>query len=113
MASLLFVVMSENPAERAEQLRSQIEYHNRRYYELDEPEISDADFDALVRELQALEEAYPDLRTPDSPTQHVGGGVSALFAEVRHLQPMMSLDNATSPEGPGGVGEAHGALHRG
>jgi DNA ligase (NAD+) len=92
------MAMSEAPTERAEQLRAQIEYHNRRYYELDEPEISDADFDALIRELQALEEEYPDLRTPESPTQKVGGGVSVLFAEARHLQPMMSLDNATTFE---------------
>jgi DNA ligase (NAD+) len=88
--------MSPAPAERAEQLRGQLEHHNRRYYELDDPEISDADYDALVRELQALEEEYPDLRTPDSPTQNVGAGISTLFAEARHLQPMMSLDNATS-----------------
>ncbi|MDQ1421671.1 MAG: ligase [Acidimicrobiaceae bacterium] len=90
--------MSQAPAERVEQLRSQIEHHNRRYYELDDPEISDADYDALIRELQALEEEYPDLMTPESPTQKVGAGVSVLFAEARHLQPMMSLDNATSFE---------------
>ncbi len=86
----------DNPADRAEALRAQIEHHSRRYYELDEPEISDAEFDALIRELSALEEAHPDLRTPDSPTQRVGGGVAALFAPVRHRTPMMSLDNATS-----------------
>jgi DNA ligase (NAD+) len=51
-----------NPAERADELRAQIDYHSRRYYELDEPEISDAEFDALMRELSALEEAHPDLR---------------------------------------------------
>src|SRR5437870_10956740 len=87
-----------DPVHQAEELRSQIEYHNRRYYELDEPEISDAEFDRLMRELQALEEAHPDLRTPDSPTQRVGGAVSTLFAPVRHRQPMMSLDNATSSD---------------
>jgi len=86
------------PVARAEQLRTQIEYHNQRYYEQDDPEISDADYDALIRELQGLEEQYPDLRTPESPTQKVGTGVSDRFAEVRHLQPMMSLDNATSFE---------------
>jgi DNA ligase (NAD+) len=90
--------MSEAPAVRVEELRSIIEYHNRRYYELDDPEISDADYDALIRELQALEEEYPDLRTPESPTQKVGAGVSLLFGAARHLQPMMSLDNATSFE---------------
>jgi DNA ligase (NAD+) len=87
-----------DPVKRAEELRSQIEYHNRRYYELDEPEISDAEFDQLMRELQALEEAHPDLRTPDSPTQRVSGMASTLFAPVRHRLPMMSLDNATSFE---------------
>jgi DNA ligase (NAD+) len=90
------MALSQDPVRRAEELREQIEYHNRRYYELDEPEIADADYDGLMRELLALEEAYPDLRTPDSPTQRVGGGVSTLFAPVRHRQPMMSLDNATS-----------------
>ncbi len=90
------MALSQDPTHRAEELRAQIEYHNRRYHELDEPEISDAEFDGLMRELQALEEAYPDLQTPDSPTRHVGGGVSTLFAPVRHRQPMMSLDNATS-----------------
>ena len=92
------MVMAQQPAERAAQLRSQIEYHNRRYYDLDDPEITDAEYDSLIRELQALEESYPDLRTPESPTQHVGGAPSTLFAEARHLQPMMSLDNATSAE---------------
>ena len=92
------MAMSTEPPQRAEQLRRHIEYHNRRYYELDEPEITDAEYDALVRELQALEEAYPDLRTPDSPTQRVGGVASELFAQARHRQPMMSLDNATSLE---------------
>lgn len=89
---------SQDPVGRAEQLRAEIEHHNRRYYELDEPEIADADYDALVRELQGLEESYPDLRTPASPTQRVGGAPAALFAEARHLQPMMSLDNATTFE---------------
>ena len=58
-----------DPAERVDELRATIRYHNERYYELDEPEISDAEYDALVRELQALEEEHPDLVTPDSPTQ--------------------------------------------
>jgi len=79
-------------------LRGLIEHHSRRYHDLDDPEISDAEFDALVRELRALEEAHPDLVTPDSPTQKVGGSVSAAFSEVRHLMPMMSLDNAFSFE---------------
>ena len=88
----------EATSERAAELRAQIEYHNRRYYALDDPEISDADYDALVRQLQALEEEHPELLTPDSPTQKVGAGFSTTFVEVRHLQPMMSLDNATTIE---------------
>jgi DNA ligase (NAD+) len=88
--------MTQDPAGRAAELREQIEYHNRRYHELDDPEISDAEYDELYRDLQALEESYPDLRTPDSPTQKVGGVATALFAAVRHRQPMMSLDKAFS-----------------
>lgn len=76
------------------ELREQVEYHNRRYHELDAPEIPDATYDELVRRLQDLEAQYPSLLTPDSPTQTVGGGPSATFAPVRHRVPMMSLDNA-------------------
>ncbi len=83
-----------DPAGRIDELRDQIRYHNRRYYELDAPEIPDADFDALVRELQRLESLHPDLITPDSPTQVVSGAPVATFAEVVHRVPMMSLDNA-------------------
>src|SRR2546423_10160556 len=90
--------MADNDLRRVAQLREEIEYHNRRYHELDDPEISDADFDALVRELRALEEAHPELVTPDSPTQLVGGAPSGLFAPVQHRVPMMSLDNAFSFE---------------
>jgi DNA ligase (NAD+) len=89
---------SDNPAERADELRREIEYHNARYFELDEPEITDAAFDALVRELRHVEELHPELITPDSPTQKVGGAASPLFAPVRHRRPMMSLDNAFSYE---------------
>src|SRR3954447_13395512 len=85
-----------DPVARAGELRELIDYHNKRYFELDEPEIADADYDALVRELRAIEEAHPELRTPDSPTQRVGGAVSALFTPVEHRVPMMSLDNAFS-----------------
>ncbi len=87
---------SADPAGRAEELRALIAHHDVRYHQLDEPEISDADYDALVRELAAVEEAHPDLRTPASPTQKVGAAPSALFAPVEHRAPMMSLDNATS-----------------
>ena len=79
---------------RVERLRLDIAHHNERYHTLDDPEISDADYDALVRELRRLEEEHPELVTPDSPTQQVGGAPSATFAPVEHAVPMMSLDNA-------------------
>src|SRR3954452_7343940 len=87
-----------DPAGRSAELREQIEDHNRRYYELDAPEISDADYDLLVRELSVIEEENPEVRTADSPTQQVGSAPSSQFAPVEHLVPMMSLDNAFSFE---------------
>jgi DNA ligase (NAD+) len=78
---------------RAADLRDEIEANNRRYFVDDEPTISDADYDALVRELKAIEAEFPELVTPDSPTQRVGGFASTQFSEVRHRVPMMSLDN--------------------
>src|SRR5437868_1171206 len=83
---------------RVDELRSLIRHHDYRYHVLDQPEIADAEYDALVRELQDLERRFPELLTPDSPTQRVGGRPSELFAPVRHLTPMMSLDNAFSRE---------------
>jgi DNA ligase (NAD+) len=80
--------------DRALQLRAEIAEHNRRYHELDDPSVSDADYDDLVRELRRLEEEFPELVTPDSPTQRVGGRAVAAFAPVVHRVPMMSLDNA-------------------
>ena len=87
-----------NPKDRIEQLRRRIRYHEERYYILASPEISDAEFDAYMRELQALETAHPHLVTPDSPTQRVGGRVAAGFANVAHVEPMLSLDNAYNEE---------------
>ncbi|MGI9616730.1 MAG: NAD-dependent DNA ligase LigA [Acidimicrobiales bacterium] len=84
----------EPTAARAAELRELIVYHNERYHTHDAPEIPDADYDALVRELQSIEAAHPELRAPDSPTQAVGGAPSATFAPVEHEVPMMSLDNA-------------------
>ena len=84
-----------DPADRAADLRAAIDYHNDRYYRLDDPEISDTEFDELLRELRALEEAHPELRTPDSPTQRVGEAPTGTFPPVRHRAPMMSLDNVT------------------
>ena len=91
-------VTTGDPGARAAELRELIEYHNQRYYVEDEPEITDAEFDALVDELAALERAHPELVAAGSPTQHVGGAASPLFTEVRHITPMMSLDKTTSYE---------------
>jgi DNA ligase (NAD+) len=81
---------------RVAQLRELIEFHNERYFLHDEPEISDAEFDALVRELRELEQEHPALATPDSPTQRPGGRPASTFAPVVHRVPMLSLDNAFS-----------------
>jgi len=83
---------------RVEELRRAIEHHNYQYHVLDAPEISDAEFDRLVRELRDLEARFPDLVTPDSPTQRVGAAPAAAFAAVRHRQPMLSLANAFDEE---------------
>ena len=83
-------------ASRAARLRSQLEDASYRYHVLDEPNIPDAEYDRLLRELEELETAHPDLLTPDSPTQRVGSAPSAKFAEVRHSIPMLSLGNAFS-----------------
>src|SRR6478736_2759289 len=83
--------------ERVAELRDTIRYHDERYYGDDAPEISDGDYDDLMRELRDLEAAHPDLVTEDSPTQRPGAAqVPTPFSEVRHLQPMLSLDNAFS-----------------
>jgi DNA ligase (NAD+) len=84
--------------DRHQELAEQIEEARWRYYVLDDPTLSDADFDVRLRELESLEEEFPELRTPDSPTQKVGGAVSTEFTAHDHLEPMMSLDNAFSYE---------------
>ena len=86
----------EEIIEQAQRLRDQIAHHNQRYHTLDAPEISDFEYDQLVRELQSLESQFPALAMEESPTQQVGGAVSTLFAPVRHAVPMMSLDNSFS-----------------
>ncbi|MFN6120357.1 MAG: DNA ligase LigA-related protein, partial [Actinomycetes bacterium] len=84
-----------DPATRVAELSALIRHHDERYYGLDAPEISDAEYDELMRELRSLEEANPDLASPDSPTQRVGAAVlGATFAPVTHRVPMTSLDNA-------------------
>src|SRR5690242_14666436 len=82
--------------ERHRELSEQVDDARWRYYVLDDPTLSDADFDVRLRELESLEDSFPELRTPDSPTQKVGGAVSTEFTAVDHLQRMESLDNAFS-----------------
>src|SRR5919106_6124979 len=83
---------------RARELRAAIDHHSYRYHVLDDPEVADAEYDALVAELIEIESEYPDLITPDSPTQRIGAPPSDAFAPVRHRSPMMSLDNCFSLE---------------
>jgi len=83
---------------RVDELRALVRHHEYRYYVLDSPEVSDADYDALFRELQDLEAAHPELVTPDSPTQRVGGEPLAGFTQVRHGEPMLSLANAKNED---------------
>src|SRR3954467_5052308 len=90
--------LTETIAQRAAELRRQLEYHGHRYYVLDDPEISDADYDALLNELRGVEAEHPELLTPDSPTQRVGGKPLDKFAPVKHLQPMLSLANARNAD---------------
>jgi DNA ligase (NAD+) len=85
---------TETPAQRIETLRDQLRYHLYRYHVLDDPVVSDAEFDTLMRELRALEDAHPELITPDSPTRRVGATPSEKFAKVRHPSAMLSLGNA-------------------
>jgi len=88
----------EKIVKEVEELRRQIEHHNYCYYVLDQPEIPDAEYDRLMRRLQELEAQYPELVTPDSPTQRVGAQPVEAFGTVRHTMPMLSLDNALSEE---------------
>ena len=90
--------MAKADEKEIEKLRDEIRYQEYRYYVLDSPEISDFQFDKLMRRLQELESQNPELVTPDSPTQRVGGAPAAEFPKVRHSVPMMSLDNTYSVE---------------
>ena len=89
--------MSE-PRDRIEELRRDIGQHNYRYYVLNDPTVSDGEYDALMDELRALEAEHPDLVTPDSPTQRVGEQPEEGFVKVEHPAPILSLDKVTSPE---------------
>ncbi|HEY4318495.1 MAG TPA: NAD-dependent DNA ligase LigA [Herbaspirillum sp.] len=88
----------DTPAARAAALRAQLQRHNVAYYVLDEPTVPDAEYDRLFLELQQLEQAHPELLTEDSPTQRVGGAPLAMFEQVRHALPMLSLGNGFSDE---------------
>jgi len=88
----------EQARKRIDELREEIRHHEYQYHVLDAPEISDAAYDALMRELLALEGEHPQLVTPDSPTQRVGGKPKEGFAKVEHSRPMLSLDNVNSEE---------------
>ena len=92
------MISANDARERAARLRAAIEDANYRYYVLDNPSISDAEFDRLFRELQALEHEYPELATADSPTQRVGSTPASAFRTVRHRVPMLSLNNAFAEE---------------
>jgi DNA ligase (NAD+) len=89
---------TKSARDRAAELRRVISHHNHRYYVLDDPEISDEEYDARFDELRRLEEEHPELRTPDSPTQRVGARPLDKFEQVRHHEPMLSLGTARSPE---------------
>jgi DNA ligase (NAD+) len=91
-------VSRQRPAEEILELRREIENHNYQYHVLDNPIISDAEYDRLFRRLLDLEKAHPELATPDSPTQKVGAAPAARFSTVQHSLPMLSLNNATGPE---------------
>ena len=88
----------KDPLKKIDALRDKIRYHEHRYYVLDDPEITDAEFDKLMDELIALEAAHPELITPDSPTQRVGGKPGEEFSKVRHSTQMLSLGKTTSED---------------
>jgi DNA ligase (NAD+) len=90
--------VSTSPEQRAAELREVLGHHNHRYYVLDEPEIGDDAYDALLDELRAIEAEHPELRTPDSPTQRVGAAPLSHFQQVEHLEAMLSLGNARNEE---------------
>src|SRR5579863_1279993 len=90
--------MPKNVEHEIERLREQLHHHEHLYYVLDQPKITDAEYDALMRRLQELEKEHPELITPDSPSQRVGGKPREGFVKVRHSSPMLSLDNALNED---------------
>src|SRR5437870_9986060 len=93
LISSAMATATKDVEKQLETLRDEIRYHEHRYYVLDQPEISDAGFDKLMDKLKKLEAEHPELVTPDSPTQRVGGKPREGFVKVRHSSPMLSLDN--------------------
>src|SRR3990167_9382283 len=85
-----------NIKSQIDKLRDKLNHHNYRYYVLDDPEISDAQYDRFFRELQALEKEHPEFIHPDSPTQRVGGAALSAFTQITHAAPMLSLENVFS-----------------
>ena len=94
--------------ERASELRDELSRHNHLYFVLSTPKIEDAEFDAMMRELRALEEANPELVTPDSPTQRVGGEPAEGFTQVEHRLPMLSLSQLLRRRGVSGLARQSG-----
>src|SRR5580700_10368470 len=92
------MAMQKNVSGRIEKLRETLRHHEYLYYVLDQPTLTDAEYDALMRELRDLEAKHPELLTPDSPTQRVGGKAREGFVKVAHSSPMLSLDNTYSEE---------------
>src|ERR1700677_2423582 len=92
------MAMQKNVSGRIEKLRETLRHHEYLYYVLDQPTLTDAEYDALMRELRDLEAKHPELLTPDSPTQRVGGKAREGFVKVRHSSPMLSLDNALNED---------------
>ena len=90
--------MTESILKKIIALRQQIQAHNHAYYTLDEPSITDAEYDRLIRSLRALEKQHPEYASPDSPTQSVGGPVLAAFSKIEHEMAMLSLDNVFSAD---------------
>ena len=95
--------MAHSVRQQVEELRQLIEHHNYKYYVEDSPEISDLEFDRLLEQLKKLEALHPELVTPDSPTQRVGGQPIEGFRQVSHRVPMMSVDNTYTEAGAPGI----------
>src|SRR5260370_27705677 len=105
--------MAKSIEQEVEKLRDELRHHEHLYHVLDQPEISDAEYDGLMRRLQQLEAQHPELKTPDSPTQRVGGKPREGFVKVAHSSPMLSLDNALNQDEMREFDRRGGGLFRG